>query len=122
MLLCFHKKGRFWVQLGGHIEVHDESIPDAAMREAEEESGLGGLRLLRPAPVDLNRHELASTFGRCRRHWDLGYAAVASAATAPIVSDESEDVAWWPVDGLPEQIPWDFPQRIAYVLEELRSR
>lgn len=118
ILLCFHKKGQFWVQLGGHIEHADETVADAAAREAREESGLDGIRLLGDSPLDINRHALAPAFDRCRRHWDLGYAAVASGE--PRVSDESDAVAWWPVDALPDAVPWDFPVRVANVRAELQ--
>ncbi|WP_235940839.1 NUDIX hydrolase [Paramicrobacterium fandaimingii] len=117
LLLCFHKKGQFWVQLGGHIEGADATIAAAAERESREESGLDSIRMLRGAPFDLNRHELASSFGRCRCHWDLGFAAIG--AGDPRTSDESEDVAWWAVDELPERVPWDFRVRVANVRAEL---
>ncbi|MCW4459436.1 NUDIX domain-containing protein [Microbacterium sp. MPKO10] len=119
ILLCFHKKGRFWVQLGGHIEAGDATAAAAAARESYEESGLEHIRMLSDAPQDLNRHELAAAFGRCRRHWDLGFAALATGE--PRASDESEDVAWWPVDALPENSPWDFRVRVANVLSEIRG-
>lgn len=117
VLLCFHKKGQFWVQVGGHIEQRDDTVASAAHREASEESGLGSIRMRSDAPFDLNRHELASAFGRCQRHWDLGYAAIASGV--PRTSDESDDVAWWPIAALPETVPWDFRVRVANVLSEL---
>ena len=36
--------------------------------------------------------------------------------------DESEDVAWFPVDALPPGTPDDFPVRLATVLAEVRHR
>ena len=99
-LLCFHRKGRFWVQTGGHIEVDDSSVPEAALREAREEAGLSALTLV-PAVLDLDRHDLSEEFGTCRTHWDVGFAALASASELPQVSDESEQVGWFPVDDLP---------------------
>jgi 8-oxo-dGTP pyrophosphatase MutT (NUDIX family) len=99
-LLCFHRKGRFWVQLGGHIEAQDGSLAEAALREAREESAIHGMSLLSSAIVDLNRHELNSGF-TCHAHWDVGFAAVAPADATITVSDESEDVRWFPVDALP---------------------
>ena len=63
VLLCFHRKGQFWVQVGGHIDADDATLVAAALREAREESGLvdlppiaGGL-----AP---DIHDLGSAFGR----------------------------------------------------------
>lgn len=32
----------------------------------------------------------------------MRYAAVVPDGTSPVVSDESEDVRWWPVGALPE--------------------
>ncbi|MDQ0614618.1 8-oxo-dGTP pyrophosphatase MutT (NUDIX family) [Microbacterium sp. W4I4] len=102
VLLCFHGKGRFWVQLGGHIEQSDASLADAALREALEESGLDRLTPVLGAPVDLDRHALSSGFGSCQVHWDVGFAFIADPDATPLASEESESVAWWPVAGLPE--------------------
>ena len=152
VLLCFHKKGQFWVQLGGHIEASDVSVAAAALREAREEGGiaelsalggLGGLDSLGaldalggldglgaategeavdPLPVDVHRHALSSRFGRCTTHWDIGFAAVARADATPATSHESEDVAWWPTNALPQQVPEGFGDRLAVVLRELGHR
>jgi 8-oxo-dGTP pyrophosphatase MutT (NUDIX family) len=111
-LLTFHRKGRFWVQFGGHCEPGDATIGDVALREGREESGLGGIVLL-PGPVDLDRHALSSAFGRCREHLDVAYLAVAPAAAEPVVGSESDDVAWWPLDALPPDIVPDLPRRLA---------
>ncbi len=63
--------------------------------------GLADL-VLHPQLVHLDRHRLlAAGFGRCAEHLDLRYAAVADDAQAYAVSEESLDVAWWPVDALP---------------------
>ena len=121
VLLCFHRKGQFWVQLGGHVEHGDASVASAALREAHEESGLADLALLRPGPVDLDRHRLGDGFGRCAVHWDVGYAVVAHGSLAATVSHESEALAWFPVDALPENTPAGFPQRLAGALHELRT-
>ena len=119
VLLCYHRKGQFWVQLGGHVEPGDASIASAAAREAHEESGLSGLRLTSLVPVDLDRHGLGDGFGRCTVHWDVGYVALAPSDSVPVVSDESDDVAWWPVDALPDEVPAQFVARLARVLAEL---
>ena len=52
--------------------------------------------------MQLDRHVLVGSFGRCREHLDVRYVAVAPAGAAARVSAESHDVRWWPVDGLPE--------------------
>ncbi len=52
-------------------------------------------------------------------HWDVGYVAIAPADSVPVVSDESDDVAWWPVDALPAEVPEQFVGRLTRVLAEL---
>lgn len=126
VLLCYHRKGRFWVQVGGHLEPGDTTLPGAALREAREESGIVDLQPFEPEawalPVDVHRHELAAAFGRCRAHRDVGFVAFADPSAPTAVSDESEDVAWFAVDDLPPGTPPDFPQRLATVLAEVRHR
>lgn len=119
VLLCFHRKGQFWVQLGGHVEPGDASVAAAALREATEESGLDDLVLLRPGPVDLDRHGLGDGFGRCAVHWDVGYAVVAQGSLTASVSEESEALAWFPVTELPADTPDGFASRLAGALREL---
>jgi len=119
VLLCFHRKGQFWVQLGGHVEPGDASVGDAAFREAHEESGIPDLRPHGSTPLDLDRHPLSGSFGPCRVHWDVGFAAFADADAVPVVSEESESVAWFGVDHLPDQVPDGFPARLGTLLAEL---
>jgi 8-oxo-dGTP pyrophosphatase MutT (NUDIX family) len=107
VLLTHHRKGGFWAQLGGHVEEEDRSLADAALREGREESGVEGLRLLGDGPVDLDAHELSSAFGRCGTHLDVRYAAVAPPGAEPVVSAESHDVRWFPVDALPPGVVAD---------------
>ncbi len=101
VLLTHHRRAREWFQLGGHLEATDRSVRAAAEREALEESGLPSLRLTL-SPVHLDRHRLVGSFGRCEEHLDIRYAALAPAGAATRVSEESLDLAWWPVDALPE--------------------
>ena len=100
VLLTLHRKAGAWFQFGGHLEPDDPSLWAAARREACEESGLDRVEPL-PAPVQLDRHTLAGSFGRCREHLDVRYAALAPSAARPRVGPESHDVRWWPVDALP---------------------
>ncbi|TDD89370.1 NUDIX domain-containing protein [Actinomadura rubrisoli] len=100
VLLTLHAKIKAWLQLGGHCEPADRTLAGAALREATEESGIAGLRLL-PGPVQLDRHAV-----RCHPqgtwHLDVQYVAIAPQDARHAVSDESDDLAWFPVDALPE--------------------
>ena len=100
VLLTLHRKAGLWLQFGGHHEVGDSSVHAAAAREAREESGITDLDL-RPDVVDLDRHALGGGFTRCAEHLDVRFVAVANPDAQPAVSEESDDVRWWPVVDLP---------------------
>jgi 8-oxo-dGTP pyrophosphatase MutT (NUDIX family) len=101
VLLALHRKGGFWAQLGGHCEPVDETLSGAALREAGEESGIDGLRVVGSGPVDLDRHALSGAFGSCGEHLDVRYLVVAPPRAQPVASDESDDVRWFAWDALP---------------------
>ena len=111
VLLTLHPRVGKWIQLGGHCEPGDASVAATAAREGLEESGLPSLRLS-DAPVHLHTHPITCSLGVPTRHLDVRYAAVAdptSDGSLPDIvrSDESVDLAWWPVDDLPADIDAD---------------
>ncbi|MGK3950598.1 NUDIX hydrolase [Microbacterium sp. K2] len=120
-LLVFHAKGRFWVQPGGHLEPEDASIAEAALRELREETGVDLPTLVEPLVYDLDHHQLSSAFGRCASHLDIGVAVVVDDDLVLVVSEESEDVRWWPIDELPEHVPDEFPGRVRRLRDRLLS-
>ncbi len=102
VLLNLHRKARRWFAFGGHIEDGDATLAGAAGREAREESGLVDLRF-DPTPVHLDLHTVEFCDARgAVRHLDVRYSAVAAPSAVPEVSQESLDVRWWPLEGLPE--------------------
>jgi len=94
VLLTHHRKLERWLQLGGHAD-GDRDLAAVALREAEEESGLAGLRLAWPAIFDLDRHWIPER-GAVPGHWhyDARYVVQAGADEGFAVSAESLDLAW----------------------------
>ncbi|MGV9615897.1 NUDIX hydrolase [Nocardia xishanensis] len=101
VLLTLHPKVGRWIQLGGHCEEGDETVADAALREATEESGIPGLRI-EPGLYGAQAHPITCSLGVPTRHLDLLFRVTAPAGAVPVRSAESTDLRWWPVDALPE--------------------
>ena len=93
VLLTHHRKLGLWLQLGGHAD-GDTDLARVALREAEEESGLGGLTI-EPTIFDLDRHRIPAR-GAEPEHWhyDVRYLVHAGANEEFVVGDESHDLAW----------------------------
>ncbi|ASF11961.1 hypothetical protein NBRGN_058_00720 [Nocardia brasiliensis NBRC 14402] len=101
VLLTLHPRVGSWIQLGGHCEESDETVADAALREATEESGIAGLRM-EPQLYGAQAHPITCSLGRPTRHLDLLFRITAPAGAVPVRSAESTDLRWWPVDALPD--------------------
>lgn len=104
-----------WAIPGGFVNM-DESLETAARRELEEETGVRNVYL-----------EQLYTFGdpgrdpRTRVISVAYFALVRSEAQKLTVSDESNDVCWFPIDALPE-LAFDHPKILRFALDRLRSK
>ena len=93
VLLTHHRKLDLWLQLGGHAD-GDRDLVRAALKEAEEESGLSGLAI-DPQLFDLDRHWIPGHEAvPAHWHYDVRYVVRAEGGEAFVVSDESHDLAW----------------------------
>jgi 8-oxo-dGTP pyrophosphatase MutT (NUDIX family) len=102
VLLMHHAKLGRWLQPGGHAD-GDEDLAAVALREAEEETGLEGLK---PEPMpwpggilDLDAHEIPAR-GAEPAHWhhDVRYALRATPGREAFAANaESLGLAWRPV-------------------------
>ncbi len=102
VLLTHHRKLDMWLQLGGHAD-GDRDLPRTALREAEEESGLTGLRIV-PRIFDLDRHWIPEHKGvPAHWHYDVRYVVHAGANEAFVVSDESHALAWRDIASLADE-------------------
>lgn len=117
--LVLHNKIRKWVQPGGHLENGDTTLAAAAAREAAEETGLTGQVI--PDPVVLSRHGAPCRPGVVDWHLDVEFALLAD-LTEPTVSEESLDVAWFPVDALPDLLAGDTGPGIERAVAAVRAR
>jgi 8-oxo-dGTP pyrophosphatase MutT (NUDIX family) len=102
VLLTLHPKVGRWLQLGGHCEPDDPSLREAARREAIEESGIAHV-LISAAPIRLDRHPVPCA-GAMSEHLDVQYLATVGADAREVMSDESDDLRWFPVSGLPADV------------------
>jgi 8-oxo-dGTP pyrophosphatase MutT (NUDIX family) len=101
VLLTHHLKLNKWFQLGGHIEPTDATIALAALREAQEESGIMELTFLTNHIFDIDVHwipESKKGFPK-HKHYDIRLLLI-SKAVAPIVlnNQESADLQWVHLD------------------------
>jgi len=116
VLLVLHGRVGLWLQPGGHVEDDDPSLAAAALREASEETGVPGL-VVDPQPVCLDRHPAPCW---AQDHLDVQFLVRAPGLADPVVSSESLDVRWWPVDALPQQRV-DLGPLVAAALARLRA-
>ena len=93
-LLTHHRKLDRWLQLGGHVD-GEPDLAAGALREAREESGLAGVRLVSPEVFDVDRHRIPAR-GAEPAHWhyDVRFLLEADPDEPLEISGESKDLAW----------------------------
>lgn len=94
--LVHHRKLAIWLQAGGHCELGDESVLAAAIREAEEETGLSVSQSERvEGPLHLDLHEIPGRPERAEHfHLDIRFLLVADGRPRRIEA-EAHDVRWF---------------------------
>ncbi|MGE3174856.1 MAG: NUDIX hydrolase [Planctomycetota bacterium] len=105
-LLTHHRKLDRWLQLGGHVD-GEPQVHRAALREAQEESGMAVFELLAPGaellPLDLDVHPIPARGAEPRHlHWDVRFLLRALPGQPLVLSAESKDLRWIPRDALGE--------------------
>lgn len=95
-LLTLHRHLKRWMQTGGHADGDPDALR-TALREAEEESGIPGIRPLSEDIMDVDIHTIPANPRKGEGehlHYDIRYLLQAPQEHYT-VSDESDDLAWW---------------------------
>lgn len=92
VVMLHHRKLRRWLQPGGHCD-GDSNLAAVALREATEETGLGGL-LVHPVAIDLDVHEVDPPADGPHLHLDVRYLVLAPDPRDPPGNDESTAIRW----------------------------
>ncbi|MDG1876804.1 MAG: NUDIX hydrolase [Acidimicrobiales bacterium] len=91
-LVLFHAKLQIWVQPGGHAD-GDANLPAVALREAQEETGIEGLRVW-PIAVDLDIHRVDPPAEEAHDHYDVRFVVLAPQGATVDANHESEAQRW----------------------------
>ncbi len=98
VVLLHHVNLKRWLQPGGHAD-GDEHVLRVALRELEEETGLRSVKLIFPGIFDLDIHPIpARKSFPDHFHYDVRFFLEADDQEQIIVSEESLDVKWIPLD------------------------
>jgi len=94
-LLVHHRKLNRWLQAGGHADGQTD-LAAAARREAEEETGLTGFRLVSPEIFDFDRHWIPARGAEAGHwHYDFRFLFEADPKAPLLVSEESNELRWF---------------------------
>ena len=93
-LLTHHRKLDRWLQPGGHADGQSDVLA-VAMREAEEESGLGEIELVSDSLFDIDIHLIPARGNEAEHfHYDCRFLLRSVGSDQYSVSEESHDLAW----------------------------
>lgn len=118
VLLIYHKKLKKWLPPGGHIEAN-ETPPEAAKREALEETGIA-IEFIQQENIWIDRWN-AKSFERpylclleeipshgdtpAHQHMDLIYIARPAALQDPLFPKEQNEMRWFTLQELQALVP-----------------
>lgn len=110
VLLLHHRKLDRWLQPGGHAD-GDRDLARVAMREAQEETGVTGLRV-EGGIFDIDRHRIPAR-GNEPEHWhyDVRYVIRAAEDERFRINPESHALAWRPVTEVADDASLDMSLR-----------
>ena len=123
VLMTHHRKLNMWLQLGGHSDGTEDLI-SVAIREAKEESGFNEFVLLSDRIFDLDIHEVPAMADEpVHHHYDVIFLLEADPKNNTIIiSDESHDVQWIPLDKILSLNPERLMKRMVKKTFDLSSQ
>lgn len=100
VLLTHHARLNRWLQPGGHSD-GDEDALAVALREADEETGLKKLNVLHAGIFDIDIHPIpARADFPAHDHYDIRFLISGDRNEPLIISEESHDLRWIPLNDL----------------------
>ncbi len=118
-LLLHHAKLDRWLQPGGHAD-GDGNLAAVALREATEETGMVGLRVVVPA-IDIDVHHIPARPGEPEHvHYDLRFVVIAP-ETAVVDHNEEALAARWIEPDDPTLGRGELGRAVRWAIEVARS-
>ncbi len=104
--LMIYRNGR-WDLPKGHLE-QGETIQECAMREVEEETGVGGLTILRPLCITRHIYIMQGEWEIKSTHWYL-MSSTHTADLTPQTEEGIDQVKWCSEEHIKEFLPSSYP-------------
>lgn len=102
-LLVYHKKLNLWLQPGGHCD-GDPNVARIAHKELMEETGLRDFEFIHQRIFDLDIHSIPGITGTPEHlHYDARFLVYADKAQPLTLSEESNDLRWFPLEKVREK-------------------